>query len=180
MAAVKEEQARQQQDPYASLIGWNTELVNKKVSLWDDLMLYMPVPLFWKDRHRRFLGANQAFLDYYGFDSPNQILGKTDEEMFWHLDNGPYHEEELAILHTGARSSNVPGKCIARGVARDIYATKWPLYRDGQIVGLMGYFLDDNMRAEMRGSHGHADTIDPVTGLENAASFTTHFFNADT
>ena len=179
MAAVKEEQARQQQDPYASLIGWNTELVNKKVSLWDDLMLYMPVPLFWKDRHRRFLGANQAFLDYYGFDSPNQILGKTDEEMFWHLDNGPYHEEELAILHTGARSSNVPGKCIARGVARDIYATKWPLYRDGQIVGLMGYFLDDNMRAEMRGSHGHADTIDPVTGLENAASFTTHFFNYD-
>lgn len=179
MAAVEEEQARQHHDPYASLIGWNAELVNKKIALWDDLMLYMPVPLFWKDRDLRFLGANQAFLDYYGFDSLSQILGKTDEEMFWHLDKGPYHEEEVAILRTGARSSNVPGKCIAKGVARDIYATKWPLYRDGEIFGLMGYFLDDDMRAEMRGSHGHGDTIDPVTGLENVASFTAHFFNYD-
>ena len=25
--------------------------------------------VFWKDKDRRFVGANQAFLDYYGFES---------------------------------------------------------------------------------------------------------------
>jgi len=37
--------------------------------------------IFWKDAERRFRGANQAFLDYYGFASIHDILGKTDEDM---------------------------------------------------------------------------------------------------
>ena len=41
--------------------------------------------IFWKDAQRRFIGVNQAFLDYYGFASEKELLGKTDEDMrHWH------------------------------------------------------------------------------------------------
>lgn len=45
--------------------------------------------VFWKDLNRRFLGVNQAFLNYYGFPSVDVLLGKTDEEMGWHSDPDP-------------------------------------------------------------------------------------------
>ena len=96
---------------------------------------------FWKDAQRRFLGANQAFLDYYGFESLDCILGKTDEDMGWHVDNDPFRNDELSVLQ-GKSIHNRPGICRARGVLRDIVANKRPLYSNGRIVGLVGYFTD--------------------------------------
>ncbi|MDO4538051.1 MAG: EAL domain-containing protein [Coriobacteriales bacterium] len=97
--------------------------------------------IFWKDAHRRFLGANQAFLDYYGFDSVAAILGKNDEDMGWHEHVDPYKSDELRVLQ-GDHTNAVPGTCYARGVNRKIEASKRPLYRDGKVVGLVGYFRD--------------------------------------
>lgn len=37
--------------------------------------------VFWKDKDRRFVGVNKAFLDYYGFDSADVLIGKNDEDM---------------------------------------------------------------------------------------------------
>jgi len=117
---------------------------DKKAMLWDDLMLHIPLALFWKDRNRRFLGASQYFLDYYGFASADDIVGKTDEDMEWHTNNECYQTDENEILRTGHIHVNVPGRCILNGTPRNIFATKWPTYRDGRISGLMGYFLDSS------------------------------------
>ena len=35
--------------------------------------------IFWKDKDRRFVGANKAFLDYYGFESPDTLWEKSSE-----------------------------------------------------------------------------------------------------
>ena len=56
-----------------------SELFNRIINTSQDCV-------FWKDSDRRFLGVNQAFLDYYGFDSVDVLLGKTDEDMGWHSD----------------------------------------------------------------------------------------------
>ena len=98
--------------------------------------------IFWKDAERRFLGANQAFLDYYGFRSVQDILGRTDEDMGWHSDPDPYKNDEWRILTQGISTVRVRGKCIAHGEERDIVASKSPLYEDGKIVGLVGSFED--------------------------------------
>ena len=37
--------------------------------------------MFWKDAERRFLGVNKAFLAFYGFESQDELIGKTDEDM---------------------------------------------------------------------------------------------------
>ena len=96
---------------------------------------------FWKDSERRFLGANQSFLDYYGFTSLSEILGKTDEDMGWHDDEEPFRTDELRVLK-GERVVEARGTCLCRGELRDIIASKRPLYSGGEIVGLVGYFDD--------------------------------------
>lgn len=96
---------------------------------------------FWKDSERRFLGANQSFLDYYGFASLSDILGKTDEDMGWHTDADPFRNDELRVLD-GEVVINARGTCLCRGELRDIVASKRPLYSNGAIVGLVGYFDD--------------------------------------
>lgn len=116
-----------------------------KAEYFDSMMRHVPLPVFWKDKERRFLGASQSFLDYYGFASVNEILGRTDEDMEWHPNNEGYQEDEKEILRSGQMHQDVPGRCISKGVSRAIYATKWPTYQDGRISGLMGYFLDADM-----------------------------------
>ena len=97
--------------------------------------------VFWKDKDRRFVGVNQAFLDYYGFDSMDVLLGKNDEEMLWHSNPEPFKQDELSVL-AGKSTYKVQGKCIIRGEERDIIASKRPLYKDNEIVGLVGSFVD--------------------------------------
>ena len=98
--------------------------------------------LFWKDKDRRFVGANKAFLDYYGFESVDEIVGKNDEEMGWHNNPIPYMNDEEVVLYEGKAVIRSEGKCIVRGREREIVASKVPLYEDGEIVGLVGDFRD--------------------------------------
>lgn len=106
--------------------------------------------IFWKDTQRRFVGVNHAFLDFYGFDTVDEVIGKTDEDMNWHPDPKPFMEDELRVLR-GESTHNVHGQCIIRGEVRDIIATKTPIYDEGVIIGLVGSFMDvteENQRIE--------------------------------
>lgn len=105
---------------------------------------------FWKDRNRRFLGASDAFLRYYGFSDETAILGKTDEDMGWHLGDSTYKAEEEKVLQKGQISYNARGKCIAKGTLHDIRATKVPVYDGNEIIGLLGWFVDLDSEAETK------------------------------
>ncbi|MCR5657222.1 MAG: PAS domain-containing sensor histidine kinase [Butyrivibrio sp.] len=97
--------------------------------------------IFWKDTQRRFVGVNQAFLDFYGFTSADVLIGKTDEEMEWHPNPQPFMEDELRVLQ-GESTRNVLGQCIVKGQIRDIMASKTPIYDGGVIIGFVGSFMD--------------------------------------
>lgn len=105
---------------------------------------------FWKDRNRRFLGASDAFLRYYGFSDETAILGKTDEDMGWHLGDSTYKAEEEKVLQKGQISYDALGKCIAKGTLHTIRATKVPVYDGNEIIGLMGWFVDLDSEAETK------------------------------
>ncbi len=111
------------------------------VELFDSIINTSQDCVFWKDKERRFLGVNQSFLDYYGFESDDILIGKTDEDMGWHNDPEPFKQDELRVL-AGESTYKVMGKCIIRGEERDIIASKRPLYEGNEIVGLVGSFVD--------------------------------------
>ena len=139
------------------------------------------IMIFWKDRERRFVGANQAFLDYYGFSSLDDIIGKTDEDMGWHPEPEDYRNDEIRVLTFGESTVRVPGKCMVRGEERRIVASKRPRYENGRIVGLVGSFEDvtedylrekERKRASMeksdfliRVSHDMRTPLTAITGL---------------
>lgn len=115
--------------------------MNMTVELFDSIINTSQDCVFWKDSERRFLGVNRAFLDFYGFESADILIGKTDEDMGWHNDPEPYRHDELRVL-SGFPTYKVHGKCVVRGEERDIIASKRPLYEGDRIVGLVGSFID--------------------------------------
>ena len=136
--------------------------------LWKNLETYSQGMYFWKDRDRRFLGASRSFLDYYGFSSEKEIIGKTDEDMHWHVSPEEFRRDELNVLRHGKRIFMARGNCIVRGEQRTILATKIPIYRDGKIVGLMGTFSDADRFYHVLNDNYHSMMIDHATDLLNA------------
>ena len=145
----------------------NAEKHNLNDSLMEAVIRDSGVRFFWKDRNRRFLGVTQAFLDFYGFESPDVIIGKTDEEVGWHIDDTPFMSDEERVLMKGEVIRNAIGQNVVDGVTRYIAATKFPVYDDGKIVGLMGYMIDVERDPQSKESLRRGSLIDAVTGCMN-------------
>ncbi len=137
--------------------------------LWTNLIHSGVLRLFWKDNNRRFQGATKGFLDYYDFPSVDSILGKTDEDMGWHVHPTAYMNDELQVLEEGKPIWNIPGNCISQGRNQDIIASKWPIFdEDGKIKGLMGFFMDREF-LEVHDNRGQETKLrDILTGLYNS------------
>lgn len=118
--------------------------------LFNQILSTTKTAIFWKDAQWRFLGANTAFLDYYGFPTEAAILGKNDEDMGWHSDPNPYKNDELRVLKEGISTFRVPGKCFAKGEERNIVASKSPLIVGGKIIGLVGSFEDVTLETRQK------------------------------
>ncbi len=144
--------------------------MNMTVELFDSIINTSQDCVFWKDNKRRFLGVNQAFLDFYGFESADVLIGKTDEDMGWHNDPEPYKQDELRVL-SGVSTYKVHGKCMIRGVERDIIASKRPLYEGDRIVGLVGSFIDITDVLRRQGKAGARRDIYTVEKLRRIPYF---------
>lgn len=142
----------------------NSDILNSILAL-------IPVGVFWKDKNRRFLGANQMFLDYYGFNSVDDIIGKTDEDMGWHIDPEPYRAVEYRVIHNGEVVKDVPGQCIVQGRVRNIRASKSPLRINGEIVGLVGSFVDVTDDLAEKDRLSVLSQTDELTGVFNRRAY---------
>ena len=97
--------------------------------------------VFWKDARRRFVGANDNFLSFFGFSSANQFVGKTDDDLGW-IRNANFHSDERKVL-SGERVHNVQAQTErGDGELRNIRVSKIPLWHKDKVVGLVGYFED--------------------------------------
>lgn len=146
----------------------NVELYSP-TQLWNDLIHSELLRIFWKDGERRFLGASNAFLKYYGFSSEKDIIGKTDEDLGWHVHPDLYKGYEYKVIHEGITFHNTPGYCIKNGENREILASKTPLYDiNGEIKGLIGYFIDKELLTVNDKRGEETNRRDILTGLLNS------------
>ncbi|SEG16038.1 PAS domain S-box-containing protein/diguanylate cyclase (GGDEF) domain-containing protein [Eubacterium ruminantium] len=118
------------------------ERLKKENQIYDAILNHTHAKIFWKDRDRRFVGANKAFLEYYGFKSVDEIVGRNDEDMGWHNEPLQYMNDEMIVLEEGKAVIRSEGKCICKGQEREIVASKMPIFYEGQVVGLVGDFND--------------------------------------
>ncbi|MBR0410488.1 MAG: EAL domain-containing protein [Eubacterium sp.] len=135
--------------------------------LWENVVNNSDLKFFWKDKQRRFAGVSRSFLDHYDLHSQADVIGKTDEDMGWHIHQDPYMSEEWKVLKEGITSRQVDGNCLVQGETKKIVATKRPLYsRDGKIVGLIGSFYETEAETSEKAATKKART-DELTGLLN-------------
>jgi diguanylate cyclase (GGDEF)-like protein len=148
-----------------------------EAALWENLMMGDIGRFFWKDQNRRFLGASRSFLEYYGFASQQEILGKTDEDLGWHVNPGPFRKDEERVIEQGESVHGAVGDCIVRGRQHTILAYKNPLYCDGKIIGLLGRFVDTEEVIESMEHRSQWVTVDPISGLSNSTGIAATFRN---
>ncbi|SET13255.1 diguanylate cyclase (GGDEF) domain-containing protein [Pseudobutyrivibrio sp. C4] len=147
----------------------NPEMV--KDYTYANILDQVPVGVFWKDKDRRFLGANKMFLDYYGLKSVDSIKGKNDEDMGWHINPEPFKQDELSVINEGKAIRNVHGECIVRGELRNIAASKQPLVINGETAGLLGFFMDITDNEKEKANLEILSTTDELTGVLNRRAF---------
>jgi diguanylate cyclase (GGDEF)-like protein len=148
-----------------------------KTLLLKNILNNIGLSIFWKDKHRRFLGANKSFLDYYNF-TIDDILGKTDEDMNWHIDPEPFKREEEKVINEGYYVNNLQGNCIINGQMRYIIASKFPLYdEDNNIVGLWGYFRDNTEEIMKINNLSNEAMTDSLTKLSNRRGLDNELLN---
>lgn len=136
--------------------------------LWRNLIESDLLRIFWKDQERRFIGASNAFLNYYGFSSIKDIIGKNDEDLGWHIHPDAYMQDEFHVIREGITTHNIPGWCMNEGENKEILASKAPLYdENGEIRGLMGYFIDKDLLTANDRRGKETKRRDILTGLLN-------------
>ena len=140
--------------------------------LWKNHVMAADFPFFWKDKDRRYVGVNQRFLAYHGIRNESEVIGKTDEEMGWYINPTPVIKKEREILQSGARIHLLPAAYLCKGEVREVKESKMPIYNEGEIVGLMGYFVDPTEEGGDTPNASGLSMTDPVTGILNFLGIT--------
>ncbi|MGM9905091.1 diguanylate cyclase domain-containing protein, partial [Lactobacillus sp.] len=145
----------------------------KTDNLWDAITQQIKLGLFWKDKERNFMGANQHFLNYYGLSLP-EVIGHNDNELGLNIHPENFQESEEQLLRDGVPIREL-GKTLARGRVREILVFKAPVYDKGQIVGLLGFFTDVTNTSKRINQLEHEAARDDLTSLKNRHNFARDF-----
>ncbi|MBP1585625.1 MAG: EAL domain-containing protein [Lachnospiraceae bacterium] len=139
--------------------------------IFENILRNSNFKIFWKDKNLKFRGASKAFYQYFKIDDEQVILGKTAKDIGWLINPSEHEKTEREILKKGVNRFGIYGKLMAGGEIRTVCFSRMPIYQNGRIVGLVGYFAD--MEEENGDAEGKALNLrtDAGSGLPNAHSF---------
>lgn len=108
-----------------------------------------PFLVWLKDTESRFLAVNQRFADACRQGTPEQLVGKTDIDI-WPLDLAEgYRADDRTVLASG-RSKSVEEAIIDDNGARKWSETyKSPVELDGELLGTVGFARDITERKQI-------------------------------
>jgi PAS domain S-box-containing protein len=103
----------------------------------------LPDLIYIKDTERRFLAANTAVASVMGAASPNDLLGKRDEDFYPELAAAEFRVDDEQVLRGAPLLNKEEPRTDHQGVTLQILTTKIPLRdRSGTITGLVGISRD--------------------------------------
>lgn len=128
-------------NPY--VIDMNGEARDEYAKLWDNLIWNSHLKFYWKDKSFKYRGVSQAFLDFFGYESPAEVMGKTDRDLDLVVDIDSYEKGEKRIINSGGKMINEPIECKAGGKNVMTILSEIPVYDDGKLVGTVGFFTTE-------------------------------------
>ncbi|WP_348672562.1 PAS domain S-box protein [uncultured Abyssibacter sp.] len=115
-----------------------------------------PFLVWLKDTEGRYLAVNRAFVSAAGACSPQELIGKNDQD-YWPTLAERYRRDDLTTLRTLKPMSMVE-PFEDGGEDRWVETHKLPLKLDGEIAGVMGYardITDERQAAQVIRAHKH-------------------------
>ena len=121
----------------------NKRLITRKIdetTLLNTLINSMPDHIYVKDLNHRFILCNKAVAENIGFDSPEDIIGKTDVDFFPPHLVKQYIQDEKKIFKTGIPLYNREEEVVdAIGNVNYVLTNKVPIFdKKGKVIGLFG------------------------------------------
>jgi two-component system aerobic respiration control sensor histidine kinase ArcB len=116
---------------------------------FDYVINNVPHFLFWKDHNGIFLGCNKAFSKSAGFQSPEDLVGKTDYDMPWKENAIDYINDDKHIMDAGKPRLNYEEyQRQADGTSKVMLVSKVPMFDEGhkKIIGILGVYTDISER----------------------------------
>ncbi len=122
------------------------ETLARERSLLYTLMDNLPDYVYSKDAEGRFILANGAVARQMGFSSPNEIIGKSDFDLFPRELATRYHAEEQEMIRSGKGLYNHEGPTVdaSKEVKNRWVSTNKVILRDdhGEVAGFIGIGRD--------------------------------------
>ncbi|MGE0857770.1 MAG: EAL domain-containing protein [Gammaproteobacteria bacterium] len=133
----------------------------------------VPQAIFWQDRGLRYLGCNRQFAELAAVPHPEQLLGRTDEDLWWSAHAPQIMAEDRALLE--GRLTVVARETELRtpsGETRWLDLTKVAI-RDGAgaVIGVLGAVHDVSVRKRAEEHAQRLSLYDPLTNLPNRRYF---------
>jgi len=118
--------------------------LNRERNLWRSLLDHSLDNIYFKDTQSRFIKASKTQARYFGVESPDALVGKTDFDFCKEAEARSRFEDEQEIIRTGRpmiakeeREERKPGHVTW------VSSTKMPLRDEtGKIIGIMGISRD--------------------------------------
>ena len=102
----------------------------------------VPGSIYWKNRTGVWIGCNNYTLKTTGIPSAEDLLGKTDYEL-WPEHAKELRENDIKVMSTGCTLSREESVILPNGKKRYFAAAKMPLRDlDGNIIGVVGNSID--------------------------------------
>ena len=110
----------------------------------------LPDIIYVKDPDCRIVVANKSSVEFMGYTSESQIIGKTDLDIFTDENGNRGYSQDLAVLQTGHPVLNYEEEFVdAHGERRWLLTTKIPIYNEhAKISGLVGLRHDITIRKQ--------------------------------
>jgi phosphoserine phosphatase RsbU/P len=122
-----------------------------------NLLDHLPDKVYFKDANSNFIKVNRFFAESHGFADPEQMVGKSDFDLFsYKLAIQKFADEQRVMQRNEVLFAKDESHEFADGRSEWVSTTKSPLYsKNGTVMGTFGISRDitDRKLAEIRLQH---------------------------
>lgn len=112
----------------------------------------IPQAVFWKDKDSTYLGSNKNFASDAGFNSAQDLIGKTDFDMPWKEEEAQaFQNDDKRVMEANKAELNIiEPQLQADGKQAWLETNKAPLHsNEGEVIGILGTYENITTRVEL-------------------------------